>query len=450
MIDALRDAFQKNDTGKVDDIVASLIVDPAASQDLLIAASILCKEFLDFSSAQSLLEHLVSGTSRDSATENRLAVLLTQTGKFDEARERLLRLLEIDGDFGQTYFNLAQIYRATANDPLIVAIENRLKKTPLEKSDEYPCRLALGKLYDDIGEYDLAFAQIQQAKAMPTVPYPHDAQMQYFEKVKEAFSKDFVLAHSAEKSAEKRAIFLVGLPRTGSTLLEKLLAEHQGVASLGERAELSNITMEIARSRSSNENYLPVIGDLSSDELKSYGERYYERVKCLAPTATTTVDKNLVNFLRVGLIDVAFNDALTINCLRNPLDTCLSCYFQALDPAIFAFSFDLENLGKFYGGHQSLMDHWRTVLTNPMLEINYEDVIADTAKQIARISEHLPASTDEEAAEMKESAIVTSSAWQARQPVYESSINRWKNYEAHLGPLLAALDDAGVDYEGVG
>lgn len=440
MIDELRSTYRKGDTGKIDDIIASIIVTPEQSPQKLVEAATVCEEYLDFSSAYTLFEHLLESSNRNNITENRFATLLIQMGKFEEARERLLKLLEIDSNFGQTYFNLAQIYRATPDDPLIAAIENRLKKSPLEKSDEYPCRLALGKLYDDIGEFDLAFSQFRTAKNLPAISYPHDAQIDYFDRVKATYSKTFMTSNVRHDTTnEKKAIFLVGMPRSGSTLLEQLLGEYHGIEALGERAELALIIRELGQENGGGDDYLSVLQNLSGEKLRGYGDKYFERTNILAPTAVATVDKNLTNFLRTGFIDAAVKNAVTIECVRDPIDTCLSCYFQALDPANFAFSFDLTDLGNFYAGYASLMEHWQEVCENDVIQIAYESVVTDTQTELQRITDSIPATSDAQEDINKDIVIKTSSAWQARQPVYDASIGRWKNYEKHLSPLIAAL-----------
>ena len=408
-----------------------------------VAVSEIAKDFHDYEFSESLLCGLIKEYPADIDTRNLLATTRIQKGDFDGAINELEAALAINDSSGKTYFNLAQICRASASDPMIDKMESLLRSADLTKNDEYAIHLALGKLYDDIGEYGDAFRHIDYAKQSAPIKYDHKAHTDFFKKIKRTFTAEVVLDKENESISNAEPVFIVGMPRSGSSLLEKLIANEPGYASIGERAEMSYTIFEMENELKAKHGYLDTIPSQSARDLQVFGMRYIEKLKNIAPDSRHKIDKNLLNFQRCGLIGLMLPTSTIIHSRRNIMDTCLSCYFQTLDPAMFPFSFSLESIGAYYSIYSDLMAHWDQVMPRKIIHVDYETVIENPDQAIKTIvgSPNRAAETN---SPVSTGIVATASAWQARQPIYETSIERWKNYESYLDPLIQSLEKCGV------
>ena len=412
-----------------------------ATVDLLELA-VCATEYLDYATAETILRKLISNDSKNTQLRNRLANLLIRRGDFDAAQVELSIALENNAKSGETYFNLSQIKKLSASDPIIDRLESNLRSDDLTQNDEYASRLALGKFYDDIEQYDNAFKHFDTAKKMAPIEYNHNAHREYFERVKAACNSDLMEAKRGNGHNDKSPIFIVGMPRTGSSLLETLLAKNTGLVGIGERAEFPLVVHQMEQEMNAANGFADILPLVTSDILKKFGAQYISRTELLAPRMLYRIDKNLLNFHRCGLIDLYLPQATIIHSRRNIFDTCLSCYFQSLDPSMFSYSFSLENIAAYFSTYANLMSHWDRVMPDRIINVDYESVIKSPKEEIHAIVNNMDGvkTGGDEAAEI----VATSSAWQARQPIYESSIERWRNYEAHLAPLFEALERHGV------
>lgn len=421
-----------------------------ATPDELLSIAALAKEFSDFDAANAAYAQLVKLTPDNPDYRNLYAMTLTQAGAFEAATTQLNEALTANAAHAHSYFHLSMIHRATTGDPIIARLEDHLRGDNIPPPDNYAYRLALGKFYDDTGDYDNAFIQIQKAKQSAKIPYDHSAQQAFFERLKTAFTPDAMESHAGVGNQSEAPIFVVGLPRSGSSLIEKLLARDKRITALGERIEMTSVIEVLVSRHRSKEGYLKLLPNMTADEFAECGADYCDRLASLSNGAERFIDKNLFNFLRAGFINLTLPKATIIHARRDPIDTCLSCYFQTLDPAIFPFTFDLSDMGKYYALYADLMAYWDSVMPDRVIHIDYEDVVADPDGSITKLIEETklscPLQLDD--GDTKESMIATSSAWQARQPIYGTSVKHWKNYEKHLSPLLEALENSGFDYSG--
>jgi hypothetical protein len=298
---------------------------------------------------------------------------------------------------------------------------------------------ALGKLYDDIGEYDLAFSCYREGNELSAVPFDVLAHERVFARIKAIFTREFVRAAGAAGWPSDKPAFIVGMPRCGSSLLEDRLSRRADIGALGERPDISRIMLLISANHPRGARYPDWAPDLPKSAYAGFGQRYVEAMERRFPDAVRLVDKNLLNFKFLGMIAGMLPNATIIHCRRNALDTCLSCYFQLLRPD-HDYKFSLAALGRFYRLYVDLMDHWNAAIDG-VVTVDYEDFVdrPDTEYERVVAALGLGAATAAERAEPR--AIQTSSAFQARQPVTRSSIGRWRNYERHLGPLIDALGD---------
>ena len=300
---------------------------------------------------------------------------------------------------------------------------------------------AAANLLDRMGRYDEAFAQaaaahkatgvrIDPASIGPQV----DLQLRYFAPPRLAR-----LPRASQLS--RKPVFILGMPRSGTSLVEQILAGHPQVHGAGE-LELMGTLIRAACGPDARDSsaYPECLDSLTTQRCDELAGQYLSHLESLNQTATFVTDKLPVNFARLGLIALLFPGCRVIHCVRDPLDTCVSCY---LSDFAFGneFTHDLVSLGTYYRGYQTLMAHWKHALGLPILDVQYEQVVADLEGQTRRLIEFLGLPFDPRCLSFHESKryVATLSKQQVRQPIYASSIGRWRNYQKHLGPLMAAI-----------
>jgi len=340
--------------------------------------------------------------------------------------------------------HLVQNDKVSADDEHFAALRAAEKKMA-EFSDNRRLSLhfALGKCYDDIKDYGQAFphylagCRIKRAK----LGYDPAAAARQFVELQEIFSKDFIgrLRGSGDPSA--MPIFVLGMPRSGTTLTEQILASHPDVFGAGELPDLLRIAHR--KTHPATTSFPDNLRYLDSATLNAWGAEYVAAVQQRAPTEKHITDKMPANFFAVPLIHLMLPNAKIIHVNRNPVDTCLSC-FTRLFHRKQEHTYDLAELGRYYADYARLMDHWRKVLpADAFLDIRYEDIVADQEKEARRLLdwcglEWNPACLDFHQTKRQ---IRTASVTQVRQPIYSTSVERWRKYEKFLGPLLKELGD---------
>jgi hypothetical protein len=261
------------------------------------------------------------------------------------------------------------------------------------------------------------------------------------DRVRSVFDRRLLAARQGGGYPSSLPVFVVGMPRSGTTLVEQILASHPEVHGAGELPDLNRLVERLRNAAGAAFLYPEDAPALAAERLREFGETYVEGLRGRAPGATRVTDKMPGNFLLLGLIHLALPGASIIHVTRDPRDTCLSCYSK-LFTAEQNFAYDLGELGRYYSKYSQLMAHWQDVLPEGrILSIRYEDVIADLEGEARRIISHCGLAWDERclAFHKTERPVKTASATQVRRPIYRSAVGRWQLYEEHLGPLLAAL-----------
>jgi len=372
--------------------------------------------------------------------------LLRDLGRFGDARAAFERAMALDPSAGTYVVNLTAVKTFTADDPLIGRLE-ALSARPARLTSENRAKFgyALGKIHDDCGNHERAFEHYMRgAEAKRSiVSYDEAATMQLFNRIEAVFSADFIAARSGFGDPAARPIFVVGMPRSGTTLVEQILASHSEVFGAGELAAF-NAAVNHAEARivpPPDDRFPECLRHLDPSDLRGIAAEYGEVTALLSSGARHVVDKMPANFFFLGLIHLAFPNARIIHIMRDPLDTCVSC-FTMLFSQEQGFSYDLGELGRYFRRYRDLMAHWRRVLPEgTFIDVNYEDIVADLETQTRRILDHcgLPWEDRCLAFHQARRAVRTASAAQVRQPIYDKSIGRWRRYERFLEPLLAAL-----------
>jgi len=371
-------------------------------------------------------------------------------GHFREAYAAFAAAVARDPWNAAVHLNLAGLAPFTAGEPRLAALEKLAEFAPsLGETDRIALEFALGKAHADLGNHERSFRHLLDANALKRrqVAYDEATTLGGFARMGAAFTPEVMHELRGCGDHSRVPIFIVGMPRSGTTLLEQILASHSGVFGAGEIDDFDKVVMEIP---SASEDFPELISTLPFSELRRLGRRYLDRIRAKSPDATRITDKMPANFAYVGLIHLALPNARIIHACRDPVDTCLSC-FSLLFGGL-PYTYDLAELGRHYRAYAQLMRHWRTVLPQGvMLDVHYEDVVADLEGQARRLIAHCGLEWEDRCLEFHRTQrpVQTASVTQVRQPIYHDSVGRSRAYGALLGPLLDALgsdwsDDIGA------
>ena len=374
-----------------------------------------------------------------------LGQLLHIAGHIDEAEEVFrsgLLKKQIHSGICLEYSRIRKF--STADADVIKKMETALGDTSLSDTDRGNICFALGKIYDDCSEYDKAFDRFAKANtiAHKIVKYDRTAYEKEINNNISVFTRDFFSEFSSLGTDMERPVFIVGMPRSGTTLTEQILVSHPEVAGGGELSYFTGICTNLHKIVGNKDAYPYCCKFLNKKNADTIIRQYLELLERHSVTARFVTDKMPNNFLYLGLMRLLFPKAPVIYCRRDPLDACLSIYFQYFSKH-HKYSFDLMDIGHYYMDHVRLMSQWKKVLPGPMLEVQYEDLVAEPEKNSRRLIEFCGLEWDPACLEFynKKRDVRTASNWQVRQPIYASSVRRWKNYEKYLGPLMQLFNE---------
>ncbi len=362
---------------------------------------------------------------------------LRTLGPLDEARRAIERAIERAPRRAEFYRSLGELKEFAPGDAHVAQIETLAGDVgSLSEEEQTHLHFTLGKMYADLGRHPRSFEHLIAGNALKrrATAYDERAVLAQLEQTRELLGVEVMRAKKGLGDPSPVPIFIFGMPRSGTTLVEQILASHPEVHGGG---ELRDFEMAVA-SLAGPDGAPPEIG---AAELRRIGARYLEGVCALAPKAARVTDKMPVNFRFAGLIHLALPNARLIHTSRDPIDTCLSC-FSLLFGGDQPFTYDLAELGRYYRGYATLMGHWREVLPpGVMLEVRYEDVVADVEHAARRIVAHCGLDWHQACLSFHQTQrpVHTASAAQVRQPIYRSSIGRRRPPEPMLKPLLDAL-----------
>ncbi|HTO67453.1 MAG TPA: sulfotransferase [Bradyrhizobium sp.] len=375
---------------------------------------------------------------------NNLGVAYQALGRFEEATWAFERALELSSDEASIHLNLANMEKFKPDDrrlPSLRGLADRVAQLDDEK--KIAVHFAMGKALSDLKQYDEAFEHLKQANALKrrTIDYDEPQRLAMFKNIETKYTPELFKAKSGSGDASWSPIFILGMPRSGSTLLEQILSSHSKVFGAGELETFKDSINECVESQRILPAYPNLVELLSPEHILRIGQTYTTRVRALAPDAPHIVDKMPINFMFVGLIHLALPNARIINIRRDPLDNCVSCYslfFTGTQP----FAYDLAELGRYYRGYEQVMEHWHKVLPpGVLMDVQYEDLVADLEGVSRRVLGHCGLEWEDACREFHETKRVvrTASTMQVREPLNRRSMGSWRRYEKHLGPLFEAL-----------
>ncbi len=381
---------------------------------------------------------------------NNMGNVLKELGKLDQAREAYLKSLALDPSVTGVYVNYADSVKFTPDNPHLKVMESlRDGPGPLSDTDRFHLDFALAKAYADLKDHKRSFERLLSGNALKRakIQYDEKTAMSLFDRIEAVFSQD--LLREKEKlgggDPSRVPIFVLGMPRSGTTLVEQILASHPDVFGAGELKTLNDVVNEVRGPDGQPIPYPEFVPNLEARALGQIGARYLAEIRKLAPSAKHITDKMPSNYYFAGLIHLALPNARIIHTVRDPIDTCVSC-FSKLFTAEQNHTYDLAELGRYHRRYQKLMEHWKSVLPKGrILDVRYEDVVEDLEGQARRIIAHCGLAWDENCLSFHQTdrPVRTASASQVRQPIYKNAVGRGGVYKEFLGPLLAALGTGG-------
>ncbi len=382
---------------------------------------------------------------------NNKGLVLNDLGRVDAAKEAIEKAISLAPRVPRFYNHLSECKRLTADDPHFRAMRELAEDMSSFSTDEQAqLHFGMGKAYADIGDPEHAMQHWLDGNALNRrlINYDAPADIDLLARTQVAFTAELLSNKSGGGDPCPVPVFILGMPRSGTTLVEQILASHPKVFGAGEIDDFGQAATRLSGSQMAS--YSPeYLSRLSDTQLRRFGASYVDHIRALAPSAERITDKTPENFRFVGLIHMVLPNARIIHTRRDPVDTCLSCLSKSFVGNSVPYAFDLSELGRFYATYDSLMAHWHKVLPpGVMLDLQYEDVVADLEGQARRILAHCGLEWDPRCLDFHrtERPVHTASRTQVRQPIFKSSVGRWRSYEPFLGPLLTALghDDKGT------
>ncbi len=367
--------------------------------------------------------------------------LLQELGRIDEARQAFETAIDVAPRHTTAYHSLIDTKRFAPDDPHLAAMESLAKDmSSFGTQERLELHFALGKALADAGRYDESHHHFLRGNALKrsTFSYDEPATLEFLGHLKAKFTRAVIDSQRGPGHPSPVPIFIVGMPRSGTTLVEQILAGHPQVFAAGELRVVAESIKAIPGFEAALDNPAP---GLDPALLRELGERYAARLAALAPGAAHVTDKMPANYRFLGPIHLALPQARIVHVRRNPVDTCLSC-FTRLFTYDQRFCYELGELGRYYRAYHDLMAHWHAVLPEAtLIEVKYEDVVDDLEGQARRLMAHCGLDWDDSCLEFHRAQrpVRTASAAQVRQPLYRTSIGRWRAYGASLEPLLEAL-----------
>ena len=364
-----------------------------------------------------------------------LGTALSHLGRQDEAIAALRRAIAIAPRYGDAYMQLVDVSRPGLGDPIVTDMQHYLADPATSAADRMYLAFALGRAHDANGSFDRAFGYFRQGNQLKraTLNFDIEAERRLMASIQEVFSKEFMAAAQPSAVTDNTPIFIMGMMRSGTTLMEQILASHSEVVSGDELSWMPDLTIRGA----------PVDGlrfpqcmrVMSQAELTQRGEKYIKLLRRrFGPAPHHVTDKLPGNFLNAGFISLALPQAKIIHMRRNPFDTCLSIY-TTLFADLHYYAYDLAELGEFYMLYHALMRHWDEVMPGKILHVTYENLTADPETEIRKVLDFCGLPFDARCLDFHktERRVRTASSNQVREKLHTRSIGRWHNYEQYLG-----------------
>ena len=391
--------------------------------------------------AEASLRRALSIDPGAAPTITSLAELYADRGQFAEAENLYKKAYAGHPESAQAWAGLAALRKMTSDDSAWIKEAQRIAQRPLRPRDEAHLRYAMGKFFDDVQDYEQAFVSYRRANEIAKAySPPHDRQhlARTFEFTTRLYDREWLDRAKVTSNSSSRPIFIVGMPRSGTSLAEQILASHPAVFGAGELSFWKTASLQVGSAA--------LESGIDGSVLAKLADEYLQLLTGLSLDASRVVDKMPANFAHLGMIHAALPNARFIHMRRNPIDTCLSIYFQNFHVA-HSYANDLEDLAHYHHQYQLLMQHWRSILPpSAILEVPYEALVADQETWSRKMLDFVGLPWDPACIDFHQTnrRVSTFSKWQVRQKISKTSVERWRNYAPFVGPLMHLTDASAV------
>lgn len=361
-------------------------------------------------------------------------------GRFEQAEAHYLKAHSLDPKLAAPLYFLSEVKKFNREEPLISVINDLSHDESLSQDDRSKLFHAYGKIMNDLSRYDEAIDSFKSGKALKSIVFQFDKIVEKYDLIRSVFSRKLISQHSRAGLRDQRPVFIVGMPRSGTTLIDQILSSHGSVYSLGERNDMHAI-FDLLCSKSTNAaEIFSSISHMSNSDLEKIAGLYLNKYDAVPHGKTRIIDKLPHNFEMIGLIHFLFPESRIIHCRRDAMDNCVSLFMHNFNDS-HSYHNDLYSLGRYYREYERLVAYWRDIVREKMIDISYEDTVLDLEKTARTLVAFLGLDWDPSCLDFHrhEREVRTASVWQVRQPIYTNSIGRWRRYESHLEPLKKGL-----------
>jgi tetratricopeptide (TPR) repeat protein len=360
----------------------------------------------------------------------RLGDFYMELGQWQESSENYRRAIALQPDNGAAFLGLSLIKNLDLDEELLDAMEQQHRNPDISPKNLSHISFALGNTHAKSKHYDKAFEKFKQANQLKwsLEQYDVEREIAYFQKLKKAFNPGVFDQASTAGSTDVTPVFIVGLPSSGKTLAETMLANHPQVCAAGERHCLRNTLLDLGDLQNPDAMVKKIL-DLSEDKIGRYAKAYFDEIQQFCAGDPFVVDTMPINFYYVGFINLLFPQAKIIHCCRQPMDACWFLYQRSFRSSAYNYSNDLDALAAYYKGYRDLIEHWHSVLPGFIYDLHYEQLIPDTEHELSRLLSYVGLERDGDCLDHYENA-----------PLHQGEIGYWRNYQEYLGPLRTALE----------
>lgn len=374
-------------------------------------------------------------------THENLGRAFAITGRLEEARSCFRHAVDIDPDSGSVYRELSQVCTHEKYDDDMHLMELIYADNHTTSTQKMHTAFGLGKAFEDLGEYEKAFDYYLHGNNLKrlTFQYSIEKDESFFTRIKNTFTASFLESHGNNGSPDNTPVFIVGMPRSGTTLVEQILSSHPMTYGAGELGYMDDIVTQACRNLA-DDDYPECLPGLHDNAYRELGENYIRRLREHSSKARHITDKMPHNFIHIGMIKLILPNAKIIHCIRNPLDNCLSIYKNYFDGPL-DYAYRMDELGEYYCQYAGLMAHWRSLVDDHIFDIRYEDLISDQLNTTRELLAFCRLDWDDACINFHRNTrnVHTASVAQVRRPIYQDSVDLWKRYGQQLEPLQTAL-----------
>lgn len=374
-----------------------------------------------------------------------LANLLKARGDFEQAAACYRQIMAQQPDYTQAHFTYSGVHEyRDRDDPHIGCMLDLYRQDDLPKEKKIQLAFALAKAFEDLADYPRAFEYLATGNRLryETFNYTIDSDAELIQNIIDTFSADALARLRIDGEASNRPIFILGMPRSGTSLVEKILASHSAVYGAGELEYVYALGARLFLKESLHYQFAP-LGAYPQSAFRQLGQAYLQKINLLNDQASHITDKLPFNMMMIGLIRLALPNAKIIHCVRDARDTCLSIYRQNFATGNYRFAYDLRTVGQFHNLYRKLMKHWHNVFPGAIYDIEYEALTRRPEQTIRRLLDACGLDWEQGCLDFYRSPgiVRTASFYQVRQPMYVSSVGLWENYREFLQPLLDVLQE---------